>query len=188
MTGDERREEIIRILRNAKAPVSGQALSKSLAVSRQIIVHDIALIRAADIDIYSTNKGYVLNENLKYSRILKVIHEDDEVEMELNTIVDLGGRVKDVFVYHKVYGVIKADMNINSRRDIRNYMDDLKSGKSSLLKNVTSGYHYHTITADDEETLDMIQEELGQLGFLAQLQEYEPVDFWNKENSSISNQ
>jgi predicted ATPase len=51
-------------------------------------------------------------------------------------------------------------------------------GKSSLLKNVTSGYHYHTIDAESEEILDAIQEELQQKGFLAKLQDYEPVDFW----------
>lgn len=184
MTGDQRREEIIRILKNADAPVSGLALSKSLEVSRQVIVQDIALIRAKDIDIYSTNRGYVLNEKKEVSRILKVFHEDDEVETELQAIVDLGGQVKDVFVYHKAYGVLKAEMNIRSRRDIANYMADIKSGKSTLLKNVTSGYHYHTITADDENTLDLIQEELGRLGFLAQLQEYEPVDFWSKEKEN----
>lgn len=71
-------------------------------------------------------------------------------------------------------------MNIHSRRDIKNYLEEIASGKSSLLKNVTSGYHYHTIVADDEQTLDLIQEELGKLGFLAKLQEYEPVDFWHK--------
>ena len=86
-----------------------------------------------------------------------------------------------MFVYHKVYGVIKADMNIHSRRDIKEYLDEIKSGKSSLLKNVTSGYHYHTVAADDEKTLNLIQDSLYQLGFLAKLQEYEPVDFWSNE-------
>lgn len=62
----------------------------------------------------------------------------------MTTIVDLGGTVEDVFVYHKVYGVLRAEMNIKSRMDIRNYMEEIRSGKSSLLKNVTSGYHYHT--------------------------------------------
>ena len=96
-------------------------------------------------------------------------------------IIDLGGIVKDVFVYHKVYGVLKADMNIKSRRDIRRYMDDITSGKSNLLMNVTSGYHYHTIIADDEQTLDLIQEELQRRGFWAKLQDYEPVNFWGEE-------
>ena len=89
-----------------------------------------------------------------------------------------------MFVYHKVYGVLRADMNIKSRRDIKNYLDEINSGKSSLLKNVTSGYHYHTILADSEDILDAIQDELQQEGFLAKLQDYEPVDFWGEEEKS----
>ena len=109
-------------------------------------------------------------------------HEDDEVEKELTTIVDLGGTVEDVFVYHKVYGVLRAEMNIKSRMDIRNYMEEIRSGKSSLLKNVTSGYHYHTVRAERVEILDMIQEELQKKGLLAKLQDYEHVDFWGQNN------
>ena len=45
---------------------------------------------------------------------------------------------------------------------------DLKSGKSSPLKNITSGYHYHTVEADSEETLDMIGEMLEEKGFLVE--------------------
>lgn len=180
MKGEERRKQIIDILRHSSSPVAGTQLAQILDVSRQVIVQDIALIRAKDIDIFSTNRGYVINDKREYSRILKVIHGDDEVETELETIVDMGGYVRDVFVYHKVYGVIRADMNIRSRRDIKKYMQDIAGGKSSLLKNVTSGYHYHTVVAEDEQTLDMIQDELGKLGFLAKLQEYEPVDFWHK--------
>ena len=113
-----------------------------------------------------------------------MVHSDDEVEEELSTIVDAGGHVRDVFVYHKVYGVLRADMNIKSRRDIKNYLDEISSGKSSLLKNVTSGYHYHTILAYSEDILDAIQDELQQKGFLAKLQDYEPVDFWGQEEKS----
>ena len=72
-------------------------------------------------------------------------------------------------------------MGIKSRRDIRAYMEEISTGKSSLLKNVTSGYHYHTIDAESEEILDAIQEELQQKGFLAKLQDYEPVDFWGSQ-------
>ena len=100
---------------------------------------------------------------------------------DFNSIVDMGGWVKDVFVYHKVYGVIKADLNLHSRRDIKDYMAEIGNGKSNLLMNVTSGYHYHTVIAPDEDTLDIIQEKLDKLGFLARLQEYEPVDFWSSK-------
>ena len=128
------------------------------------------------------NRGYLIQEDEETTRVFKVQHEDDEVEKELTTIVDLGGTVEDVFVYHKVYGVLRAEMNIKSRMDIRNYMEEIRSGKSSLLKNVTSGYHYHTVRAERVEILDMIQEELQKKGLLAKLQDYEPVDFWGQNN------
>lgn len=178
MNGDERRKKIINILSSSKSPVAGVALAKELDVSRQVIVQDIALLRANGAAIFSTNRGYLIQADKQYSRVLKVVHEDDEVEEELSTIVDAGGHVKDVFVYHKVYGVIRANMDIKSRRDVRNYLEEIRTGKSSLLKNVTSGYHYHTICAESEEVLDAIQEELKQKGLLAKLQDYEPVDFW----------
>ena len=178
MKGEERRKQLLNILSSSNNPVSGGTLAKELNVSRQIIVQDISLLRANGATIFSTNKGYLLQEDRKYSRVFKVYHTDDQVEEELSTIVDAGGQIRDVFVYHKVYGVLKADMGIKSRRYIRAYMEEISTGKSSLLKNVTSGYHYHTIDAESEEILDAIQEELQQKGFLAKLQDYEPVDFW----------
>ena len=167
-------------MQSSDAPVSGVSLAKQLDVSRQVIVQDIALLRAKDYQILSTNRGYVLAREKECSRVFKVIHSDQEVETELQTIIDLGGWVKDVFVYHKIYGVVKAEMNLHSRRDIAEYRKDLESGKSTLLKNVTAGYHYHTVMAEDEQTLDLIQDALAKAGFLAKLQEYEPVDFWEE--------
>lgn len=182
MNGEERRKNIIHILTSSEKPVAGVALAKELSVSRQVIVQDIALLRANGINIFSTNRGYLIQEKEEVSsRVFKVHHKEEEVEDELNTIIDFGGVVKDVFVYHKVYGVLKAQMNIKSRRDIKQYMQDITSGKSSLLMNVTSGYHYHTIVADDEQTLDLIQEELQKKGYWAKLQDYEPVNFWEQE-------
>lgn len=185
MNGDARRQQIVQLLANSQEPIPGTRLSQCLNVSRQIIVQDIALLRANGTEILSTNKGYVLStKSSSKSRVFKVFHSDEAVVDELHTIVDLGGKVDDVFVYHKVYGVITAEMNLKSRRDIQCYLHDLSSGKSSLLKNVTSGYHYHTVTADSEEILDMIQASLQEKGFLAKLQDYEPVDFWADRNKS----
>lgn len=181
MSGRERREQIVKILNNSKIPVAGTDLAKELGVSRQVIVQDMALIRANGIDVMATNRGYVVHETKEASRVFKVIHTDEQVEEELNLFVDLGGRVEDVFVYHKVYGVIKVPMNIKSRRDVRKYMEGISSGKSTNLMKLTSNYHYHTIVAEDEQILDLIQEELQQKGFLAKLQDYEPVDFWGEK-------
>ena len=182
MSGEERRGKIIQALKNSDKAVSATTLAKEFDVSRQVIVQDVALLRANGKNIFSTNRGYLIQEDEATTRVFKVQHEDDEVEKELTTIVDLGGTVEDVFVYHKVYGVLRAEMNIKSRMDIRNYMEEIRSGKSSLLKNVTSGYHYHTVRAERVEILDMIQEELQKKGLLAKLQDYEPVDFWGQNN------
>lgn len=180
MKGEERRAKIYQLISESDIPISGTSLAKTLQVSRQVIVQDIAILRANGCAILSMTKGYFIQRRPEKKRVLKVIHEDHEVEEELNAIVDLGGKVEDVFVYHKVYGVVKATMHIQSRKDIKAYLSEIASGKSSLLKNVTAGYHYHTVVAESEEILDLIQEKLLEMGFLAKLQDYEPVDFWNQ--------
>ncbi|MDO4486576.1 MAG: transcription repressor NadR [Bacillota bacterium] len=177
MNGNERRTQILKLLTDSQTPISGISLARALNVSRQIIVQDIALLRAAGNDILSMNQGYMIQSKPKLSRVFKVIHKEQDVEEELRTIVDFGGIVKDVFVYHKAYGVLRADMDIRSRLDIEMFMEKIASGKSNLLMNVTSGYHYHTVFADSEQLLDIIQEKLKEKGFLARLQDYEPVEF-----------
>lgn len=173
MHGSERREQIIRQIQESKAPVSGTKLASLYSVSRQVIVQDIALIRAAGHDIISTNRGYILHESHLVERIFKVKHTDDQVEDELYTIVDLGGRVRNVMVNHRVYGHMEAALNINSRRNAAEFIDDIRSGKSTPLKNITSDYHYHVVEADSENTLDMIQEALEEKGFLLEQEEWE---------------
>lgn len=180
MSGQERREQIVHLLSTRDKALSGSFLASQLDVSRQVIVQDIALLRANGMNILSTNRGYVLYQPKECSRVFKEHHSDAETEEELFLIVDYGGTVKDVFVYHRVYGTVRAEMNIRSRRDVSRFLEDIRSGKSSLLKNITSGYHYHTVTAASEEVLDQIQEMLQEKGFLAKLQDYEPVDFWSK--------
>ena len=115
MNGRERRNKLIQILSESSTPLSGKELSKRLDVSRQVIVQDMALLRAQDHEILSTNQGYLLTGGKKISRVFKVIHSDKEVEEELGLIVDYGGHVEDVFVYHKVYGIVRADLHIASR-------------------------------------------------------------------------
>lgn len=179
MSGAERRDQIVKLLEKSSKALSGSYLAKQFQVSRQVIVQDIALLRANGANIMSTNLGYILFESREISRVFKVYHGDNEVQEELCMIVDCGGIVKDVFVYHKVYGTVRADMNIRSREDVRSFLEQIASGKSNLLMHTTSGYHYHTVLADSEQTLDLIQEKLAARGFLAKLQDYEPIDFWS---------
>ncbi len=181
MSGEARREKMLDVLRNAKSPVSGTALAEKFKVSRQVIVQDIALLRAQKQEIISTCRGYIMKKDVPCQRIFKVHHSDEQMEEELNLYVDFGARVEDEFVYHKVYNVIRVEMGLKSRRDVKEYIEKLKSGISKSLKDVTSGYHYHTITAESEEVLDQIQAQLQKRGFLAELRDYEPIDFWKEE-------
>ena len=166
MTGTERRTKIVELIQNSEKPLSGTALAKQCDVSRQVIVQDIALIRASGYDIISTNRGYIIQEPLVRERIFKVNHTDEQLEEELYSIIDLGGTVVNVMVNHRVYGHMEEVLRINSRRKVEAFMEDIRSGKSSPLKNITSNYHYHKVAADSEETLDLIEEALRQKHFL----------------------
>ncbi len=174
MKCEERRAEIKKLLLAEVKPVSAGCLAEKFGVSRQIIVKDIAKLRAEGAVISAFSKGYVLENKGRPSKVFKNLHSDEDVEKELNLIVDLGGIVEDVFVYHKAYNKVSAPMNIRSRRDVERFLNNIASGKSSLLKNVTSGYHYHTVTADSFEILKIIEDKLWECGFLAKLREYEP--------------
>ncbi len=176
MSAETRRLKILSLLSEAEAPICAANLASDLGVTRQVIVNDIALLRASGHRITSHVNGYVVEKAKVYSRVLKVRHSDEDAEKELNLIVDAGGTVDDVFVYHRVYGKVRAEVGIKSRLQIRQYLEGIASGKSSLLKNVTSGYHYHTVSADSIETLDLIQAELKACGFLAPLQDHEPFE------------
>ena len=166
LTGAQRREEIVKCIKTNHGPISGKTLAQNYGVSRQIIVQDIALIRAAGHDIISTNKGYILNKRNVASRVFKVKHTDEQLEEELCSIIDLGGTVVNVMVDHRVYGHMEAPLDITSRRKAMELINDIKTGKSTPLKNITSGYHYHTIEADSEEVLDLIENMLLEKGFL----------------------
>lgn len=181
MNGKERREQIIKIIASSSNPVPGSSLANQLKVSRQVIVQDIALLREGGTNIMSTNRGYIIEHKSQVQRVFKVHHTDEESADELRLFVDCGGMVKDVFVYHHIYGIIKADLNLRSRLDVERYLADLESGRSSYLKKITSDYHYHTIISDDSETLDLIQDRLREKGYLAKLQDYEPDDLKNQD-------
>lgn len=166
MTGEERRNQVLRMITDAKDPISGSELAKQCQVSRQIIVQDIALLRASDYDIVSTPKGYLLRTPICCSRVYAVEHDYEHMEDELNTIVDLGGRIKDVMVEHDIYGSLKAPLPIRSRKDVKDFMKEIISGRSTPLMNLTPYRHSHTVEADNEEILDLIGEELGKKGYL----------------------
>ena len=124
-------------------------------------------LKSLGYEIISTHNGYVLQKSPLLERVFKVKHTTEQTEDELNCIVDLGGIVVDVFVWHKVYGKISASLNIFSRYHIKQFIEGVRTGKSTELMNITGGYHYHTIRADSEEILDKIAITLNQKGYIA---------------------
>lgn len=176
MTGTDRREKLLHLLRESDTTLSGAWLGKQTGVSRQVVVQDIALLRTKGYPIVSTARGYMLNEPKHATRLLKVYHTNEQVEEELNTIVDLGGAVLNVMVNHRVYGRMEAPLGIRNRRDVQMFLNDLRTGKSVPLLNVTSGYHFHNIAAESEAVLDEIENALREKNMLAELLPYEKND------------
>ena len=163
----ERRKAIVNLLSASKTPISGGELSKQFNVSRQIIVQDITVLKGLEYEIFSTHHGYVLQKSPLVERVFKLKHTTEQTEDELNSIVDLGGTVVDVFVWHKVYGKISATLNIFSRLHVKQFLEGVRTGKSTELMNITGGYHYHTVRADSEAVLDKIGETLQQKNYIA---------------------
>ena len=154
----ERRELLLSILNKSAKPIKGDELANTLNVSRQVIVQDIALIRATGVDIIATPQGYVIYNTKVTTKTIECKNHvnGDEFYNELKTIVDLGGKVKDVIVKHPIYGEIKVDLDIDSNRDIDEFMKKASSDEFKQLSTLTKESHLHTIEAKSEEILDEI--------------------------------
>ncbi len=167
MKVNERRKAIVNLLLASKTPISGGELSEHFNVSRQIIVQDVTVLKGLGYEILSTHNGYVMQKAPLVERVYKLKHTTEETEDELNTIVDLGGTIVDVFVWHKVYGKISATLNIFSRLHVKQFLEGVRTGKSTELMNITGGYHYHTVRADSVAVLDKIGEALQEKNYIA---------------------
>lgn len=168
MKAADRRKAIVNLLLSSNEAISGGKLSEEFGVSRQIIVQDITVLKGTGYDILSTHNGYIIQKSPLKERVFKVYHTTEETEDELTTIVNLGGTVVDVFVWHKVYGKMTAPLNIFSGMHIKQFIEGVRSGKSSELMNITGGYHYHTVRAESEDILNRIQNALEERGYIAQ--------------------
>ena len=168
--GENRRMQILQLLKDTPAPLSGTVLARTFGVSRQVIVQDIALMRAENHSILSTNKGYLYRspeaDNPQPKRVFYVRHTTAQVPEEFLAITELGGRVLDVAVEHELYGYIQVDLLIESPQDARDFAEKLTACRDNPLKVLTDDCHYHTVAAPSEKLLDLIQRELEDKGFL----------------------
>lgn len=165
LKGDERRKKIIDILLSKDEPISGSVLANKLNVSRQVIVQDMALLRASDKNILSTSKGYMIFSSLSsyntHKRCIKVKHRDRDIRREMEIIVDCGGKMLDTIVEHEIYGQISVDLFIESYDDIDKFL--AKKPEQKTLLSLTNGVHYHTIEAKTEDALDKIEKNLKKM-------------------------
>ena len=168
MEGTKRREQLVKLLNEQTDPISGGELSRLLGVSRQVIVQDITLLRATGINIFSTTKGYLIyhSEEPRAKRIFKVRHTTEQIEDELCTFVDNGGKILDVIVNHGIYGDIATALTIRNRQDVYDFVNKVRESKIVPLKDLADGIHQHTVVADTEETLDRIEQALQAKGYL----------------------
>lgn len=169
MKANERRSEILSLIGNSNNPVNASYLSERFSVSRQVIVQDIAILRANGYSVISTNKGYVMEGGARAERVFKCRHTLDKLVEESTLIISLGGKVEDIFVNHRVYGKISAKLELSSQRHAEELYRSLASGASKPLMSVTDGYHYHTVSAESEKVLDDIRLALKNAGFLIEI-------------------
>ncbi|MGB9662107.1 MAG: transcription repressor NadR [Moorellaceae bacterium] len=167
MRATERREKILDILRRGE-PVTGAELARRLGVSRQVIVQDVALLRAGGSGILATPQGYLLPASEEvFKRTFACRHDLRGLEKELLLIVDHGGKVLDVAVEHPLYGELRGYLMLSSRREVYEFIDKLKrSGAKPLYTLTGSGVHLHTVSAASEAVLKVIGQALAEAGIL----------------------
>lgn len=167
MDAAARRAAILSILERAEHPVSAAALAREFSVSRQIIVGDVALLRAGGLSIAATPRGYMLPEERSgLIRTLACRHRADQMEDELNAIVDQGCTVIDVIVEHPIYGQLTGPLQLSSRYDVAQFVDRCRQSDALPLSNLTEGIHLHTISCPSEATFQRVRAALEQLGVL----------------------
>ncbi|MGI6150128.1 MAG: transcription repressor NadR [Firmicutes bacterium] len=173
MNSAERREAILRLLRKAHQPVTGSQLSQIFGVTRQVVVADIAILRAQGEHIMATPQGYLIYPSGPGPGVRRTIaarHSGDldEIRAELAVVVELGGTVIDVTVEHPLYGEITGNLQCRTLADVEQFVEKMQAANAEPLLVLTDGLHLHTIAAPDEETMVRIIAELERRGYLAE--------------------
>ena len=152
MNTQSRREAIREILTRAAEPVSATALAGRFSVSRQVIVGDIALLRAAGADISATPRGYViLQETGGILRQIACQHDAAAMCDELYAMVDNGCTVLDVIVEHPIYGQLTGPLQLSNRYEVDQFIDRCAQSDAQPLSRLTEGIHLHTLACPDQE-------------------------------------
>lgn len=139
----DRKQIIIDEIKKSEKPLSASALAKKLHVSRQIIVGDVALIRAAGTQIIATPRGYVLEEKKEgVEKKLAVSHTREQIQDELYTIIDQGASVIDVIVEHPIYGQLVGQLHLSSRYDVDQFLNKIDGNETVKSVNARGSSAY----------------------------------------------
>ncbi|MBU3106064.1 transcription repressor NadR [Clostridium gasigenes] len=166
MKSIDRRESIVKLLRKNNKAIKGIDLANRFGVTRQIIVKDIAILRAKGSNIIATPEGYIYNIDInRVKSIIAVNHSIDNMIEELQVVVKYGGIIENVIVEHPLYGEIIGNMMIKNLNDLNKFEESFKNIDAKPLSELTNGIHLHTISADTEEDIEAIKKELEEKGF-----------------------
>lgn len=167
MDRETRRNALAERLRTATGPLSAASLARELSVSRQIIVGDVALLRAGGLDITATPRGYLLpSPPAGVTCTFACRHRADQMEAELNAIVDQGCTVLDVIVEHPIYGQLTGPLQLSNRYEVAQFVSRCRREEAALLSQLTEGIHLHTVLCPDRDSAGRVRESLEQLDFL----------------------
>ena len=165
-----RRKRVLEEITKSDARITGSELAVLLNVTRQVIVQDIAVLRAGGTPIVATPSGYMMIDPAGKTRPVKVFfcrHQTvEQAEQELMLIVKNGGRIRDVIIEHPVYGEITGILMIHSPEAVKNLIEKLRRKDSQMLSSITDGRHMHTVEASSEESLMRIEDMLRSAGIL----------------------
>ena len=168
----KRREELLGKLKESNEPIPGRSLAEVFSVSRQVIVQDIALLRAKGEEIQATSRGYIIEEtkNQMVEKTIACKHRRgaEDIKKEIETIIKYGGRVKNVIVEHPLYGEIKGLLRIQNQEDLDEFIAEYRRNNVNPLLTLTDGVHLHTIEGLNEDVLKLIEEQLKTKGFLVE--------------------
>lgn len=167
MNSNERRENIVKLLLENHEPLKGSIIAQKYSVTRQVIVKDIAILRAQGENIIATPDGYIINANQhKVKVIIAVTHTEKEMFDELSIVIKYGGTIEDVIVEHPLYGEIKGMLMIKNYNELNKFIQKYNKQKAKLLSELTDGVHLHTIAAESKEDINLIISELKKRSFI----------------------
>ncbi|MCL2575182.1 MAG: transcription repressor NadR [Defluviitaleaceae bacterium] len=169
MIASERREKILEAIKQSNMPISASTLAQDFGVTRQVVVGDVSLLRAAGNEIIATARGYIFPTVKSINQFLGTIackHDIQDTHKELQTIVSLGATVINVTVEHELYGEITGNLNISTHKDIDEFFGRVNSSKVRLLADLTDGVHLHQIACRDKEHFEQLQKALEVEGVL----------------------